>query len=128
MPIFTVSWGTSTTLHAAGTLAAGASVNDSLDLATAGIYAAAIQAEVQFPSGTDANDLEILVYSSSDGGSNFDTEPLMRFSIPFVASTTKRKSFTIQGVPFARVTMKNNTALTLTSVSSKYQGLKQASA
>jgi hypothetical protein len=126
MASFTPSW-TNATLHTSGTVTNGSTAQDDLNLSTLGYYAVRCQIDIDIASGSPAGDVAIEVFTSSDGGSNVDTEPSQRLTLSFAATGNKKRSVLVSNTPWARVKITNSTGVSVTYVG-RYSGLQQASA
>lgn len=126
MATFSASWTEAQTLHASSSVATGSSAQDSIDLDTLGAYAAHVQVDLDISAGTPNGDVTVEVFKSPNSGTSVDTEPAQKFVIPFTATGSKVKSFTVLG-PWARVKVSNETGESVTYVG-LYAYLKQTSA
>lgn len=127
MATFTASWTTGVALHGSSTLANGGTDTDSVNLTTAGYYGIVIQEDINIASGSPNGDILIEILSSSDGGSNTDTEAATVRRINFIATGNKKITIPVLGYPYVTSKVTNNTGVSVTHVS-RYAGLKQASA
>ena len=100
-------WTENVNLHTSGTIAAGASVTDDIDLDTLGADACAIVIEIVFGATPD-NDVLVEIFGSSNSGTDDDTEPITAFTIADTASTTKRKTIVLKDVAYIAVKVTNN--------------------
>ena len=89
-------WTENVNLHTSGTVAAGASATDDIDLDNLGADRVDVTVEIVFGASPD-NDVLVEVFGSNNGGTDDDTEPLMSFAIASAASATKRKTFSVTG-------------------------------
>ena len=100
-------WTENVNLHTSASLAFGASVTDDIDLDNLGADLTAIVIEIIF-GGTPDGDALVEIFSSSNSGTDDDTEPLTSFSIAQIASATRRKTIVIEKVPYIAVKVTNN--------------------
>lgn len=99
-----------------------------IDLALNGYDEVSIQFEIAWGSGADGN-AEIRIRSSSDSGVTLDTILLYSQEVEFTASTTKRISVPIRGVPYIQVGVYNgNVAVEDITIAALYAGLEHTSA
>lgn len=100
-------WTENVNLHTSGTVSAGASATDDIDLDTLGADATAIVIEIVFGGSVDG-DVLVEIFASSNSGTDDDTLPLASFSISETNSATKRKTIVIQDVAYIAVKVTNN--------------------
>lgn len=121
------TWTLNQNLHTSGIVAAAASATDDIDLDTSGYDAVLITIEVTF-GGTPDGDCSIAVLSSSNSGSDDDTEALYSFSLEEATSATKRISFVVKDVPYIAVKLTNNDSADNVTYDSWYAGRQWTSA
>ena len=68
MAVFTPTWTTGTSLRSAASIANGANLSDTINLATLNYYMVDVTIGFNISSGTPSGDLVIEVFQSADGG------------------------------------------------------------
>ena len=106
MATISPSWTEAVNLHTSGTVAAGASATDDIDLDDLTADAVHVTIEIVFGGSVDG-DVIVEVFGSSDSGTNDDTISIASFVIKAENSATKRASFTIKDVPYIAVKVTN---------------------
>ena len=119
----TPTWTENQNLHSSGSVAAGASATDDIDLDNLGYDAVAITIEIVF-GGSPDDDCNIEVFASTNSGTDDDTEAITSFSITEQTSTTKRKTFVIYDLPYIAVKLTNNDSTDNVTYDSWYAGRK----
>lgn len=105
----------------------GVKSTGNIDLATPGYDRVFLETSITF--GAAAIDYaDINIYGSSDGGTTFDTVPLYNRRIDAVASTTVIVGQIVDGVPFVKIEIDNQSNVEITSLAVDYQGRTWSSA
>lgn len=126
MAVFTPTWTTGVSLRAAAAIANGASLTDTINLATSLYYQIDITVGFDIASGSPSGDLVIEVFQSVDGGSLVDTIARLTRRINFTGTANKITTIRALGGPYVSIKYTNNTGVT-GNVTVKYAGLKQTS-
>ena len=127
MATITASWTENVTLHTSGSVSAGASATDDIDLAIAGYDCVEVQVRITFGSTPD-DGCDVEVFASPDSGTTDDTIPLFAFQVQEVTSTQVIKSFVVRDVPYIAVKLTNNDSTDAVTYEADYAGRKWSSA
>lgn len=121
MTVTSANWTPNQEHHASASLAAGATVNDNIDLDVDGYDEVEVFISIAFGSTPD-DDCLVEIFPSFDGGTTFASRPVYTEIVPFVASITVIQSFTIKGHDFVRVSVTNQDTTDAVTYVGKYNG------